>query len=282
MLMRTIRIVADSAADILKLEGVSYGYAPMKVITADREFVDDDALNVSEMATYLEGYKGKSKSSCPNVNDWLEAFGEAEDVICITITAGLSGSYNAACLAKKTYEETYPGRRVFVLNSLSAGPEMALLVERAAQWIGEKMEFEEICKRLTDYSQRTGLLFMLKSLKNFANNGRVSPLVAKIVGVVGICVVGKASDEGTLEPTHKCRGEARSLETLVRDLEENSYASGRIRIAHCNNEEAATALRDKILEKYPAGRVTIHTLRGLCSFYAEQGGLLVGYERGEK
>ena len=279
MLMRTIRIVADSAADILKLEGVSYGYAPMKVITADREFVDDDALNVSEMATYLEGYKGKSKSSCPNVNDWLEAFGEAEDVICITITAGLSGSYNAACLAKKTYEETYPDRRVFVLNSLSAGPEMALLVERAAQWIGEKMEFEEICKRLTDYSQRTGLLFMLKSLKNFANNGRVSPLVAKIVGVVGICVVGKASDEGTLEPLHKCRGESRSLEAILADMEEAGFREGKVRIAHCQNSEAAERLKGMILAKHEKADVSIHKHRGLCSFYAEVGGVLVGYEK---
>ena len=102
--MRRIRIVADSSADILTLEGVEYAFAPMKIITADREFVDDETLDVEEMATFLYTYKGKSKSSCPNVSDWLETFGDAEDVICVTITSALSGSYNAACTAKTEKE----------------------------------------------------------------------------------------------------------------------------------------------------------------------------------
>ena len=80
MLMRTIRIVADSAADILKLEGVSYGYAPMKVITADREFVDDGDLNVEEMVDFFHSYKGRSQTSCPNPGDWLKAFGDGDDI----------------------------------------------------------------------------------------------------------------------------------------------------------------------------------------------------------
>ena len=64
---------------------------------------------------------------------------------------------------------------------------------------------------------------MLKSLKTFANNGRVSPIVAKIVGIAGVCIVGKASEEGTLEPMHKCRGERRSLEVLVEALETEGF-----------------------------------------------------------
>ena len=60
---------------------------------------------------------------------------------------------------------------------------------------------------------------MLRSLKNFANNGRVSPIIAKLVGLARICIVGHASDVGTLEPAHKCRGEARSSDALVADME---------------------------------------------------------------
>jgi len=116
-------------------------------------------------------------------------------------------------------------------------------------------------------------------LKNFANNGRVSPLVAKLVGISGICIVGKASDEGTLEPTHKCRGERRSLETIVSDLEAEGYCSGKISIGHCQNEEAAHQLKDLILKKFRSASVEIHKLKGLCSFYAENGGVLVGFEK---
>ena len=92
--MRKIKIVADSACDIFALDGVDFSTAAMKVITAEREFADNESLDVSEMVQFMDKYKGKSKSSCPNTNDWLLAFGDAEDVFCVTITSGLSGSYN--------------------------------------------------------------------------------------------------------------------------------------------------------------------------------------------
>jgi fatty acid-binding protein DegV len=140
--------------------------------------------------------------------------------------------------------------------------------------------FEYICEAIETYRKTTGLCFMLKSLNNFANNGRVSPAVAKIAGFVGICIVGKASDEGTLEPTHKCRGEAKSLETLVSDMEKYGLQSGRVYISHCANETAAHRLKELLIARLPKVSRTIHKLRGLCSFSAEQGGLLVGFEKG--
>ncbi len=278
--MRRIRIVADSSADILALEGVEYAVAPMKIITAAREFTDDEDLNVEEMAEFLYTYKGQSKSSCPNVGDWLETFGDADDVICVTITGALSGSYNSACTAKGLYEAENEGRRVYVLDTLSAGPEIRLILEKLQDMIREGKSFEEICTGIEIYRQQTGLCFMLKSLNNFANNGRVSPAVAKICGFVGICIVGKASDEGTLEPTHKCRGETKSLETLANDMETYGLQSGKVRISHCANETAANRLKEILMARFPKIDVEIHKLRGLCSFYAEQGGLLVGFEKG--
>ena len=277
--MRKIQIVSDSSSDILSLQGFDYACAPMKIVTDQREFVDDASLNVDEMADFLYNYKGKSKSSCPNVSDWLEAFGDADDIFCITITSGLSGSYNSACSAKDIYEAEHEGRRVFVLDSLSAGPEMALVIEKMQACIKGGLTFEDTCAALQEYIGHTGLLFMLKSLKNFANNGRVSPAVAKIAGIMGLCIVGKASDEGTLEPLHKCRGEARSLEAIVGEMESAGFRGGRVRIANCQNPEGAERLKAMILQKFPQANVTVHTLRGLCSFYAEVGGVLVGYEK---
>lgn len=277
--MRKLRIVSDSSSDILKLENVDFAYAPMKIITAEREFVDDANLDVDEMANYFNKYKERSQTSCPNVNDWLDAFGDADDIICVTITSSLSDSYNSACLAKQMYEEENEGKRVFVLDTLSAGPEITLVVKKLAEYAKEGMEYESVCERITGYLKKTGLVFMLKSLNNFAANGRVSPLVAKIAGFAGICIVGKASDEGTLEPSHKCRGEQRSLDTLLDDLDKNGLDIGRVSIGHCQNEKAAEQLKTMISEKFKKARVEIHKLRGLCSFYAEKGGLLVGFEK---
>ncbi len=277
--MRTIRIVADSSANILKLQHAAFAAAPLKVITDTQEFTDDGSLDVDAMVSWFDSYKGRSKTSCPNPADWLQAFGEADEVYCVTITSGLSGSYNAACIAKQMYETEHPGKQVCVIDSLSAGPELVLILEKLEEYIRDGMTFHDICREIQAYQQQTGLTFMLESLKNFAANGRVSPAVAKIAGVLGIRIVGKASDQGTLEPTNKCRGEEKSLAAILSHLKSNGLSQGKVRIAHCMNERAAQKLQDMILSQLPQVDVQIHRCRGLCSYYAEKGGLLVGFEK---
>lgn len=276
--MRSMKIVADSSANVMQLQKVAFAVAPLKIITAQREFVDDQNLNLQDMLEYFDSYKGRSQTSCPNPEDWLNAFGDAEDVFCVTITSGLSGSYNAACVAKGMYEAENPGRRVFVIDSLSAGPELTLIVEKLQALIEEGRSYEEICTYIPEYQKRTGLLFILESLKNFAANGRVSPAVAKIAGILGIRIVGKASDQGTLEPTDKCRGEAKALSTILERLKESGLKTGKVFLAHCQNEAGALALAKMIREALPEVAVKIGINLGLCSFYAEKGGILVGYE----
>lgn len=277
--MRKIKIVADSSANLMAMHTVAFDAAPLKIITAEREFVDNSQLDLEAMLDYFSSYKGKSQTSCPNPDDWLCAFGDAEDIFCVTITSGLSGSYNAACIAKDMYEADHPDRRVYVIDSLSAGPELTLIAEKLEQLIGEGKSFEEICAVMPEYTRNTGLLFMLESLNNFAANGRVSPAVAKIAGVLGIRIVGKASDVGTLEPTDKCRGEAKSLTTILRHLKENGLENGKVQLAHCCNEAAAEKLKKMIEAELPNVTVAVGKNLGLCSYYAERGGLLVGYEK---
>ena len=277
--MRKIKITADSSANLLDLNTIPFASAPLKVITAETEFVDDAHLDVSAMLDYFSNYKEKSKTSCPSPGDWLEAFGDADDIFCIAITSGLSGSYNAACIAKQMDEAEHEGARVFVIDSLSAGPELTMIALKLEEMISQGMAYEEICSAIKEYQSKTGLLFMLESLNNFAANGRVSPAVAKIAGVLGIRIVGKASDQGTLEPTDKCRGEAKSLSTLVSNLKKNGLSTGKVQIAHCRNAQAAQKLKELIQAELPQVTVHIGENRGLCSYYAEVGGLLVGYEK---
>ena len=276
--MRTVKIVADSSANLMELNTVAFQSAPLKIITAQREFVDDQSLDLGDMLRFFETYKGRSQTSCPNPEDWLTAFGDAEDIFCVTITSGLSGSYNSATAAKGLYEAEHPGRRVFVIDSLSAGPELTLIVEKLEELILEGKTYEEICNYMPQYQKKTGLFFVLESLKNFAANGRVSPTVAKIAGVLGIRIVGKASEHGTLEPTDKCRGEAKSLSTIVKRLKESGLETGKVFLAHCWNESGAKKLANMIREALPEVTVKIGINLGLCSYYAEKGGILVGYE----
>lgn len=277
--MRKTKIVADSSCDLFHLKDTEFACAPMKIITDTTEFIDDASLDVDQMVQYLYRYKGKSQTSCPNTTDWLNAFGDADDIFCVTITSGLSGSYNSACMAKQIYESKNKGKRVHIFDTLSAGPEITLIIEKIEECITCGMSYETVCSTVENYMKKTGLIFMLKSLRNFANNGRVSPITAKLVGIAGICIVGKASDKGTLEPMHKCHGERLSLEALIKSLKSEGFHSGKISIGHCQNESAATKIQQSILESFKDAQIEIHKLKGLCSFYAEKGGILIGFEK---
>ena len=275
-----IKIVADSSANMYTLDGgVEFASAPLTIRTADREFVDNESLDVLEMVEYLSKYKGKSGSACPGVGDWLDVFGDADEVYCVTIISTLSGSYNAAMTAKAQYEEENPGKKVFVLDSYSAGPELKLLVEKIRDLIIEGKDFETICKEVLEYKEKKScLLFSLESLRNLANNGRTSHAVAALCSVVGIRVVGDVKDG--LHPTDKCRGEKKAIATVFKNMKEKGYAGGLIVIDHCFNENGARALKAAIHSEFPEANVRIEKTLGLCSFYAEKGGLMIGLERG--
>lgn len=273
------KIVADSSSDVLKFTNIPFAVAPLKIVTAEKEYIDDSLLNVEYMVNDLLKYKGKSSSSCPNPDEWLTAFGDAHNIFCVTITSTLSGSYNAACCAKQIYEEQHPDRKVFVINSLSTGPEMKLIIEKICELINNGNDFDAICSEITAYTKKTGLLFMLESMKNLANNGRVSHIVAKAAGLLGIRVVGKASNKGDLQPLDKVRGEPKSRATIIDRLRDEGFNGGKIRIAHCLNPEFAESIKYLIFKEFGDVDIEIYNCGGLCSFYAEKGGILIGFEK---
>ena len=273
-----IRIVADSSANLFSLPGTDYASVPMKIVTDEKEFVDDGHLDCAAMMDYLDKDKGRSGSSCPNVHDWLEAFGEGENIFTLAISRSMSGSHNSALQAKEVYEEAHPDRKVCCLDTLTAGPEMILIVEKIQELAEKGLSFQELKVQLKAYMNTTHMNFMLSSVKNLAKNGRVNPLIAKAVGILNIHIVGQASDSGTFQQEHKCRGEKKGLGELYRLMKKNGYQGGKVRINHSFNEPAALALKDLILQEYPQADIAVAPTAGLCSYYAEQGGLMVGLE----
>ena len=273
------KIVTDSSSDIIEFVGAPFASAPLKILTDEKEYIDCPSLDVEGMVNDLSKYKGKSSTSCPNPDDWVKAFGDAERVFCVTITGTLSGSYNAAKVAKELYEDMHPDRKVFVLNSLTTGPEMKIIIERISELVSSGLDFEDVCEQITEYSKQTGLIFILESMRNLANNGRVNPIVAKAAGLLGIRAVGKASDKGDLQQLDKCRGSDKTLSTVVSRLKEFGHKKGKIRIAHCFNPDFASQLKKKLTSEVENLDVEVYSCRGLCSFYAEKGGLLIGFEK---
>lgn len=274
-----IKIITDSASNMFSLSGVDFESVPLRIRTDEKEYVDDTDLDVAGMVSELSTYKGRSGTACPGVGDWLAAFEGYDEIYCVTIISTLSGSYNAAVTAKHQYEEEHPGAKVFVLDSYTAGAEMKLHLEKLRDLVLEGKDFDTICKEVTAYKEEhTSLIFSLESLHNLANNGRVHPAVAKIASIVGLRLVGDVSEDGQLHPTDKCRGEKKTLSGIYKNMIRLGYKGGTLLIDHCYGENTAQGLKDIVLADFPQARVEIAPTGGLCSFYAEKGGLMIGFE----
>ena len=273
-------IVSDSSGDIHSLGNFPFASAPLKIIAGDREWVDDVNLEVEEMVEYLLKYNGKSGSACPSPADWLEAFEDYENVFCVTISSNLSGSYNAASIACQEYIAEHPGRKAHVFDSFSTGGEMHLIMDKVVELANQGKEFEEIVDFVMDYKvNNCGLLFNLESMQNLANNGRVSHLAAKAAGLLNIRPLGIASEIGTLEMLEKPRGEKKAVSSAYRVMLEQGYKGGKVYISHCMNPSIAENMKKAILADFPQAQLEIYAMGGLCSFYAEKGGMIVGFEK---
>ena len=272
------KIVADSSCDMWELNGVDFAVAPMTISTDNKHYVDNQKLDVRLMSEDLAKYKGISHTACPSVGSWLDCYEGYDEVFVVTLTGSMSGTYNSAMTAKGIYEEENENVKVHVFDSLSTGPEMRLLIEKLKEMIEEDLPFEEIVEKGQDYLNQTTLFFALKSLHNFAMNGRVSKAVASAIGVLNISIFATASEEGTIQQISKCRGEKKVVKSMIEHLENAGYHGGKVRISHADNLKLAHNVRDKILELYPHADIIVYPMGGLCTYYAEIGGLLVGCE----
>ena len=278
----TWKIVADSGCDYRQLANpaidTEFISVPLKIQVADQVFVDDANLDIDQMMETMYATSEASKSACPSPDDYLKAFEGAKHIFVVTITGTLSGSQNSAQLAKNLYLEDHPEAHIHVIDSLSAGGEVDLLVEKLNELIDQGLSFDEVVKAITDYQTKTKLLFVLAKVDNLVKNGRLSKLIGAVVGLLNIRMVGEASATGTLELLQKARGPKKSLQAAFEELVKGGYAGGRIVMAHRSNEKFCQQLSELVREKYPQAAISIVPTSGLCSFYAEDGGLLMGYE----
>lgn len=281
-----VKIITDSSCDLKEIrlvydrngEVVQFAKAPLTICIGERQFVDDDSLDVAEMMKFMKAYDGASSSACPAPGVWCEAFAGADEIYVITLTSALSGTYNSAVVAREMELEQHPEKKIHVIDSLSTGPEMELLVRRLLQEIGEGGSFEEITEHITAYQKRTKLSFVLHSVDNLVKNGRVSRLAGFAASVLGISIIGRASRKGELEMVTKCRGNNKTACSVLAEMKVQGYDGGLVSITHCFNEKAALQLREKIQKEYPSAEISIMETRGLCSYYAEEEGMLIGYE----
>ncbi|AGU72745.1 DegV family protein [Streptococcus constellatus subsp. pharyngis] len=278
----TWKIVADSGCDYRTIENIAvdtlFENVPLSIQVNDEIFIDNAQLNIDDMMKKMYATSSASKSACPSPDDYMKAFDGASNIFVVTITGTLSGSHNSAQVAKKLYLEEHPDVNIHIIDTLSAGGENDLIIKKLNFLIGQGLSYEEVVTEITAYQTKTKLLFVLAKVDNLVKNGRLSKLVGAVVGLLNIRMVGEASQDGKLELLQKARGAKKSLIAAFDELIKAGYVGGQIIIAHRNNLKFCQQFSEMVREKFPQAVIEVIPTSGLCSFYAEENGLLIGYE----
>ncbi|HFI0237714.1 TPA: DegV family protein [Streptococcus suis] len=280
--MKKWKIVADSGCDYRQLKNLApdteFVSVPLTIQIGNQTFVDQADLDIDQMMEVMYASSEAASSACPSPQAYQTAFEDAENVIVITITGGLSGSFNAARVARDMFVEEHPEVNIHLIDSLSAGGEMDLLVDEINRLIETGLEFDELVEAITTYQENSKLLFVLAKVDNLVKNGRLSKLVGTVVGLLNIRMVGEASGEGKLELLQKARGHKKSVTAAFEEMKKAGYNGGRIVMAHRNNAKFFQQFSDLVKTQFANATIEEVATSGLCSFYAEEGGLLMGYE----
>lgn len=274
------RIIADSSCDIFDLDNkpanMYFNTIPFVITVDGSDFVDDEKLDVGELVEAMAVSK-KSHTSCPSPADWIREFGEEGDVFAITISSNLSGSYNSACTAKQMVLENDPFRNIEILDSRGTGPSLSMTIDKLQELIAQGLGFEEIKTEIHKFMADHKLIFALSSYHNLVNNGRMPRIAGIVLGHLGLWGVGIASEEGTIKMKKIAKGGRKTLQVIMSDFKERVADKESIVISHCQNELFAHNLKKAIETEYPGKIVKIIPTRGLCSYYAEKGGIIVGF-----
>lgn len=274
-------IVADSSCDLMKkdvdCEEVGFSTVNFTLRVGNRDYIDDEQLDVLKMLDDMEACPTASSSACPSPDAWAEEFKKAEQTIAITISGNLSGSQNSAKAAVDIVMSEHPDKKIALLDSHATGPEMALCIHHIAQWIKSHHTFETVVDKAEKFLENTKTTFALSSFNNLVKNGRMSKLTGFIAKALGMWGVGIASEEGKIAMKGKTRGTDKILALILDDLRQRGFRGGEVAISHCYNENMAEKLRASVLSCWNSARVTIIKARGLDSFYAERGGLIVAF-----
>lgn len=283
-------IVADSSCNLRSWKpqapDTTFVSVPLTIHVGGEEFIDDANLDVAELNRAVAQESQASSSSCPSVGVWAEEFRRADNVVAITISANLSGSYEAANTARTMVLDEFmrdhagimTGKNIFILNSRATGGKMELIVELLDRYLTTNPSFDDVVAYLENLDAASTVVFSLSSFDNLVKNGRMPRLAGSIASKLNIRMLGTASAEGTIKIVGPTRGEKKMYRKTIEVMASDGYHGGLVYIDHVDNEKSANELKALIEAQWPQAEVHILPCGGLCSYYAEESGLIIGYE----
>ena len=218
-----IRLVVDSSADLLaeELKEKNIELVPLNIALAGETYQDGVTLERNQFYEILTGQEDFPKTSQPSPENFLNIFEDAkekgDDVICILLSSGLSGTCQAAHLAKNMAEND----NVYIVDSLSATIGVKLLADYANDLRNQGASVEEIVAKLEEVKSHIRIYAGLDTLEFLCRGGRVSRTSAAIGDLANIKPIITVTEEGKVTVAGKCLGKNKALRFISDKLAEN-------------------------------------------------------------
>lgn len=285
-------IIADSSCNlrdyIPTAPDCAYAFAPLKIQVAGEEYIDDASLDVAELNERVKTEPSATSSACPSAGEWEELFQKADNIIAVTLSSNLSGSYDAAQMGRNLVMDEYArehggqiaGKNIFVLDSRAAGGKLEIIVRLIDRYLTAYPDasFDDVVSFAKRVQSNSQVLYSLSRYDNLVKNGRMPKLVGALASGLSIRMLGTASEQGTIKVLAPTRGDKKTVKKIFDVMRNDGYRGGLVYIDHVDNEKGALALKGAIEAEWPNAEIEIVPCGGLCSYYAEETGLIIGYE----
>lgn len=225
-----------------------------------KEYLDDLGESISFDAFYQAMTNGAdTKTSQINADEFMAYFEpflkEGRDIVHVTLSSGISGVYNSACIARDEMMEKYPDRKIYIIDSANAASGYGLLMDKLADLRDFGMSAEELAAWAEENKLKCHAWFFSSDLTFFVKGGRVSKTSGFVGNLLNICPLLNVSFEGKLVPRFKIRTKKKAITVIVdkmAELAENGTDySGKCYISNSACHEDAKAVADLIKERFP-------------------------------
>ncbi|MBP1950656.1 DegV family protein [Virgibacillus litoralis] len=280
-----IQLMTDGGADIPKRlhDALDIVVVPLYLHFKDEQYKTGVTIDLETFNKKMNEAEELPRSAAPSPNDFYEAYKEIDPstpIIMLSLTKGLSVTYENAVLAKNMLLEEEPNRRIEVINTKTASCGIALLLHEAKVKIEESYSYEQLVDHLNSQIEQTTTLFVLKTLENLVRGGRLDKVKGTIAKTLNIKLLMKASDdEGSIEVVEKVRGDKKSIRRFIDQIGEytKDFEDKVISMTHYNAEERASKVLAEIRQKYPFKDAYLTEMGPLISTYAGEGGLVISF-----
>lgn len=203
-----------------------------------------------------------------NVSEYVEYFSqfleEGKDILHVSLSTGISGTYNSAMNAALIARERYPERKIYIVDSLGASSGYGLLMDKLADLRDSGMSIEEVRDWTEEHKLNLHHWFFSTDLKFYIKGGRISKTAGTIGTILGICPLLNMDNEGRLIPRAKIRSKRKVIQEIVKRMEENADGgldySGKCYISQSACVEDAKEVARLVEERFPklCGKVEIN------------------------